>query len=229
MRPGKTLNRSTGQHPSILVVDQNGVEGTIVDEAALSIDSAQRLLVRFQNGKQVLVPRELLNLQKDGRYHLAANIEALMTNQGTPGQTDISHTSIASSEDATGELPLVIPVVEERVQVQTRLSETGRVELHKTVHEHTEVVDPPLQSEEIEIERVAVNRIVDEPIPIRHEGDTMIISLLEEVLVVEKRLVLREEVHIKKLQKEVHDPQEVLLRKEQVEVVRKPASGQVIR
>jgi stress response protein YsnF len=92
------------------------------------------------------------------------------------------------------------------------------------------VVDQPLQTEQVEIERVAVNRMIDEPMSIRHEGDTMIIPLLEEVLVVEKRLVLREEVHIKKLKSVVHDPQEVHLREERVEIVRNagdiPASGQ---
>jgi uncharacterized protein (TIGR02271 family) len=104
--------------------------------------------------------------------------------------------------------------------------ETGVVQIHKTVRERTEVVDQPLQSEQVEIERVPVNRIVDDVIPVRHEGDTMIISLLEEVLVVEKRLMLREEVHVKKLRTEVHDPKEVILREEQLEVVRKPASSQ---
>jgi stress response protein YsnF len=55
----------------------------------------------------------------------------------------------------------------------------------------------------------------------------MIIPLLEEVLVIEKRLILREEVHIKKRHREVHAPQEVLLRKEEVEIERKsfPAEG----
>jgi len=213
----------------MIVVDQNGVEGTVVDDAALSTDLEIQLLVRFQNGKQVIVPRGLLKRQEDGRYRLAVSIEELATNDATVARADTTYQgSIAASEDATGELPLVIPIVEERVQVQKRASETGRVELHKTVHGHTEVVDQPLQIEEVEIERVAVNRLVDEPIPIRHEGDTMIISLLEEVLVVEKRLVLREEVRVKKVRKEVHDPQEVLLRQERVEVVRKPASGQAM-
>jgi stress response protein YsnF len=90
-------------------------------------------------------------------------------------------------------------------------------------------VDQLLHAEEVEIERVAINRIVEEPLPIRHEGDTTIIPLLAEVLVIEKRLVLREEVHIRKLRKEVHDPQEVLLREERVEIVRKPGSGQDLR
>jgi uncharacterized protein (TIGR02271 family) len=116
---------------------------------------------------------------------------------------------------------LVIPVTEETVTVQTRQRQSGVVEIRKTVHERTEVVDPPLHSEEVEVERVAINRIVEAPVPVRQEGDTTIIPLLEEVLVVEKRLLLREEVHIKKLRKEVHEPQEVLLREERVEIVRK--------
>jgi len=79
-------------------------------------------------------------------------------------------------------------------------------------------------SEEVEVERVTINRVVEETPPIRREGDTMIIPLLEEVLVVEKRWVLREEVHVRKLSKEVHTPQEVLLRNEQVEIERKAVS-----
>jgi stress response protein YsnF len=66
--------------------------------------------------------------------------------------------------------------------------------------------------------------MIDEPLSIRYEGDTTIIPLLEEVLVIEKRLVLREEVHIKKLQRVVYNPQEVSLREEQVDIVRKPAT-----
>jgi hypothetical protein len=42
------------------------------------------------------------------------------------------------------------------------------------------------------------------------------------VLVIEKRLLLREEVHIKRVHTVVHEPQEVLLREERVEVVHKP-------
>jgi len=129
---------------------------------------------------------------------------------------------LSSAEEALR----VIPVVEEQVKVQTRKHESGAVSIRKTVHERTEVVDQYLQSEEVQVERVAVNRIVEAPIPVRHEGNTMIISLLEEVLVVEKRLLLREEVHITRLHKEVHDPKEVILREERVEIVREPSSEQ---
>jgi len=131
---------------------------------------------------------------------------------------DTSRSQVSNSDE-----PLqVIPVVAEELTVQKHIRTTGSVAIHKSVHERTEVVDPALQAEEVKIERVAVNRIVEGPVPVRQEGDTTIISLLEEVLVVEKRLMVREEVRITRLHKEVHEPQEVQLREEQVEIVRTP-------
>jgi uncharacterized protein (TIGR02271 family) len=124
---------------------------------------------------------------------------------------------------------IVIPIADEFVNVETRVIETGRVELRKTVQERVEVVDQPLFSEEVEIERVAINRPLAESVSSRYEGETLIIPLVEEVLVVQKRLVLREEIHIRKLRKEVHEPQEVHLRTEQVEVVRKPAADAILQ
>lgn len=197
------LNRSKAKASEIIVVDMNGVRGTLVQEDALPVDGENHWLARFQNGKQVLIPKELLTRRKDGSYQLAMSIEDLVDSE---------------------ELPLVIPVTEERATVEKRVRETGRVEIRKSVHERVEVVDQPLHSDEVEIERVAINRVIEEPVAVRYEGDTTIIPLLEEVLVVEKRLVLREEVRIRKVRKEVHDPQEVLLREEQVDIVRKPAS-----
>jgi len=42
--------------------------------------------------------------------------------------------------------------------------------------------------------------------------------------VIEKRLLLREEVHIKKVYTVLHEPQEVRLREERVDIVRIPNS-----
>jgi uncharacterized protein (TIGR02271 family) len=106
-------------------------------------------------------------------------------------------------------------VVIEEFEVQKRQVETGRVRITKIVQEQEEVVDEPLLQEEIDVRRVPINQPVDGPIPIRHSGDTMIVSLLEEVLVVEKRLMLKEELHITKRQVEVHKPQQVTLRREE--------------
>jgi len=65
-----------------------------------------------------------------------------------------------------------------------------------------------------------VNRVVSVAPEVRHEGDVMIVPVLEEVLVVEKRLMLREELRITRRKDEAREPQRVTLRTEQVEVTR---------
>ncbi|MDB5301088.1 MAG: hypothetical protein JWO87_2751, partial [Phycisphaerales bacterium] len=62
---------------------------------------------------------------------------------------------------------------------------------------------------------------------VRREGDTLIVPLVEEVLVVEKRLVLREEVRVTTRRSQTHQPQRVTLRSEEAEIERiAPASSQ---
>ncbi len=120
---------------------------------------------------------------------------------------------------------ITIPVIAESLRLTRALRETGRVRIYKQVHERHETVDPSLLREHTEVERVAVNRPVDGPIPIRQEGDTTIIPLLEEVVVVEKRWILREELHVRVRRSEHHEPQVVSLRSEQVTVENLPTSS----
>jgi uncharacterized protein (TIGR02271 family) len=115
---------------------------------------------------------------------------------------------------------LVVPILNEELKVSREKVVTGGVRVHKTVQERTETVDQPTFEEKIEVERVTVNQFVDAPPPVRYEGDVMIMPLLEEVLVVEKRLVLREEVRISKRRETVNKPQQIVLRREDVTVER---------
>jgi len=197
------------QRLPVWVVDKNGLRGTVVEDGPPVGDPATQLLVRFETGQQVVVPKTLLKRQKDGQFHLALDIAELLGN---------SHSD--SPVQLVGESEVVVPIVEERLKVATSQTDTNRIEIRKTVEEHRERVDQPLLTEEVQIERVALNRPLDEPVAVRQEGDTLVVPLLEEVLVVEKRLILREEVRITKVRQETHAPQEVTLRKEQVEVVR---------
>jgi hypothetical protein len=54
----------------------------------------------------------------------------------------------------------------------------------------------------------------------------VIVSLLEEVLVVEKRLLLKEELHIRKRRAETHQPQQVTRRHEEARIERLHQSKQ---
>jgi uncharacterized protein (TIGR02271 family) len=119
----------------------------------------------------------------------------------------------------------VIPIVAESLQVGRREVETGRVRLTKLVHEAQEVVDLPLLAEEVRVERVPVGRIVDGPVEPRQEGDTLVLPVLEEVLVVEKRLMLKEEIRVTRIRTEARSPQTVTLRTEEVRIERPPPGG----
>lgn len=118
----------------------------------------------------------------------------------------------------SNELVEVIPVIQEAVTVEKREFESGRVVVHKTVAERDEVVDIILRQQDLSVERVPVGRVVLEAPQTRQEGDTLIVPILEEVLVVEKRLVLKEELHIRKQSSERTEQKTVRLRSEQVEI-----------
>jgi uncharacterized protein (TIGR02271 family) len=211
------------QQSPMIVIDENEVQRAVVHEAAPGADGEAQVLVRFNDGEQVILPKRFLIPQSDGRYRLARDVEKLLNSPAGSRQNSSARSLEGQSE--TGEI--VLPIVDEFINVDKRTIETGRVELRKTIQERVEVVDQPIFSEEVEIERVAVNRPIDKAVTSRYEGETLIIPLVEEVLVVEKRLVLREEIRVRKLRTEMHEPQEVHLRSEQVEVVRKGASGRV--
>lgn len=59
----------------------------------------------------------------------------------------------------------------------------------------------------------------------RHEGDTLVIPVLEEVLVVERKLRIREELHITRVRHEERHVETVPLKAERVEVERFDETG----
>ncbi len=133
-----------------------------------------------------------------------------------------------NTSDPTGQDPLRIPVVAEQLAVGTRSVDTGRgVRVHKTVVEQPVTIDERLGRDEVEVRHVAVDRIValEEAPTTRHDGDTLVVPILEEVLVVERRIRIKEELHITRIRREDHHQQEVVLKAEQVSVERFDESG----
>lgn len=119
--------------------------------------------------------------------------------------------------DARG---LVIPVVEEQLEVSRERVGTGRVRISKSV-EAREVVDDPLSRETLRVEHVPINQVVTGERPqVREEGDVTVVPILEERLVTRTELVLVEEVRIHRDRSQYHNPQRMTLRKEVVAVER---------
>jgi stress response protein YsnF len=64
------------------------------------------------------------------------------------------------------------------------------------VRDRVAAIDEPVVYEDVVVERVPVDRLVPRPIPPQRKGDTLVLSVIEEVLVKQLRLV--EEVRITK-------------------------------
>lgn len=97
-----------------------------------------------------------------------------------------------------------IPVVEEQLVVGKRRRQTGIVRVNLATHEEDVPVEADLDSEEVVVRRVPVDRFVSGPVPDRQDGDTLVVSVLEEVLVVETRLKVVEEIHISRRRRTRH-------------------------
>lgn len=72
-----------------------------------------------------------------------------------------------------------------------------------------ETATDTLFAEEADVRRVPVNRIVSEAPQTRQEGEVTIVPIVEEVLVVEKRLLLKEEIHIVRKRAPVREPRRI--------------------
>jgi stress response protein YsnF len=117
----------------------------------------------------------------------------------------------------------VIPLAEERAAVAKREVETGRVRVALTTETETVIARETLRGRRVEIERVPVNRMLPEGEPApqsREEGDTLVVPVVEEVAVVVKRLLLREEVLLRFVATEAPFEEEVTVRRQRATVDR---------
>lgn len=128
----------------------------------------------------------------------------------------------SSAESEKNVHDIKIPVLQEELHVDTQQVKTGTVKIHKTISERVEIADVPLSSERVSVQRIPIGQQIeaDSKPQVRYEGDVLIVPIFEEILVVEKRLVLKEELHITRTQQEFHTPQSVVLRSEEVSVER---------
>ena len=186
-----------------IVRASDGRIGTIVGEVSEGPGGLEGDLdVLLDDGERLVVPARGFEAQADGSYRL-----------------DLA--KVAEESD------VVVPVMAETVEVGKRTVQTGKVRVRKTVKTTEQVVDEPVIHEEVEVERVPINREIAEAVGPRQEGDTLIVPLLEEVLVVEKRLILREEVRITRRKTERRATRSVVLRSEEATVERSEAGGTV--
>lgn len=186
--------------PTIVVVDKAGTRGTVRGE--LDAADGQVVVVDFA-GTRYQVPRDSLVEQKAGEeYLLPLTVQEL----------DLAQQ--------------VIPIIEEEARVGKRTI-SNQVRVHKTTRERLEDIEVDLESQDITVERVPMPfaQIVEGEVKTRTEGDTTIIPVVEERLIVTKELVLKEEIHITRTRRVETYRDSVSLREEHIEVERAAEEG----
>ena len=118
--------------------------------------------------------------------------------------------------------PALLRLLAEELSVEKETVETGRV--HVATHTVTReaLVDEDLARERVEIETVPVGRRIEKFPEVRQEGDVTIFPVVEEVLFVERRLVLKEEIRIRKVRTTERYQEKVTLRHQEAVVTRRP-------
>ena len=89
-----------------------------------------------------------------------------------------------------------VALVEEQISVAKRQVETDRVRVRTVVDAEQVLVEEMLSTGHLDVTRVAVDReVASAPAP-HQDGDTLVIPIVEERLVVEKRLFVVEELRV---------------------------------
>ena len=123
-----------------------------------------------------------------------------------------------SSELPVGETHF--PLYAEDLTVSKRQIPGDVVQVGTITRENECFVDETLNHERVQIDRIPIGRQVDAVPPVRQEGNTTILSVVEESIVIERRLILKEEVHIRRLHGSERHQEAVILRKQEAAVTR---------
>ena len=189
------------------VTTANGRKGSVDLDALSQAASSDLVCVQMADSQQIWIVSDTLVQQSDGRFLLPIAV---------PEQPRQPRPNEATDESET----TVIPVIEEQAVISKRLVQGGGVRISKVVREREETVHATLAHQETDVTRVPVGEFVSEPEQTRQEGDTLIVPVYEEVLVVEKRLRLRERLIITRRLVETEQEEPVVLRAEEAFVER---------
>lgn len=193
--------------PGASVEATDGPLGTVKSVIAWpSTGEVWYLLVRNEDAL-VTVPAELIaKVVSPTEVRLAVTRDAVRRRIGAAAST-------ADDRDQVR-----VPIHEERLRTTIEPIDLGEVRIHKTVEHVPETVTRLVEREELEIERVPLDRLLDQPVEPYRDGEWLVVPVMEEVLVVTRQLVLTEEVRIRT--KRVTEEQEVyeVLRREHVSI-----------
>lgn len=192
--------------PGDRVFATDGEAGTVHEVIAGDDGRPASIVVACTDGSSVEVPLPTVTSAAGGEVRLAISRQALADGMTSPQGYDVARFSVH----------------EEVLEATTAPVQRGTVRVVRRVETVPVTAEIQTWQEVVDIQRVPVNREVDVAPEPRTEGDTIVIPVVEEVVVTETRLVLREEVRVTR--RRVAEPVtvEAEVRREHVDVIQEP-------
>lgn len=138
------------------------------------------------------------------------------------GMSVATGTTTQASEPTDGG---VLRLHAEDLHVSKEQVEIAAVDVSTRTKTREVLVSEELAREGVEVTTVPVGRRIDAMPAIRQEGDVTIVPVVEEIVVVERRLMLKEELHVRRVRSTHRHEETVTLRYQEAEVVRRPLDG----
>ncbi|MFH8136041.1 DUF2382 domain-containing protein [Pantoea osteomyelitidis] len=113
---------------------------------------------------------------------------------------------------------VVLKLAEEQVKLSKEQVVDGRVTVTRATTEHDEVINTLLRHEKVEVEHVPKAQRIEVMPEIREEDGVLIVPVVEEEIEIVRKLILREELHIRRVEQQVPFEEVVTLRKQHVKV-----------
>lgn len=183
--PTERLELRMSEAKTFPVYDETGCIGVLLASARF-LDSRPDKTIRLTSGEEIQVPGSALKVQPDGSFRLLR-----LPLPNLPENRPESPGAPRSAANQTEPSPAPPPP---QPSASVPPASVARASFFQ---------------DDYEIERVAVGRLLDEPIAQRHEGDTLVLPVVEEVLVYEKKLYLREEIRITRRKKPVGEVRKI--------------------
>src|SRR5206468_333843 len=120
----------------------------------------------------------------------------------------------------------VVPLYAEDVTVARRSVAGDTVQVRTVTREREQLINETVTHGTVAVERVQIGRYVETVPEIREEDETVIVPVVEEVVCVEKKLLLKEEVQIRRARHSEPFQESVTLREQAAVITRVGPNGQ---
>jgi stress response protein YsnF len=135
-------------------------------------------------------------------------------------RTPMSREPLAREERET-----VLSLHAENIAAEKRRIVTGHTRFTLVTRNQEELVREVLAHDKVKVQHVSIGRAVDHLPRVRQEGDTVVIPVMEEVLTINRQLILKEEIRIRRVRVSRVYQERIRVRRQDVLITHQPLTS----